>query len=58
MTHNEFKDRLFEILNETDMLPIMDIDINDKENQFKIVLRDGSQFMITTGPHGHLIILK
>lgn len=58
MTHEEFKDRLFDILNETKALPIADIDTNDKDSQFKIVLRDGSQFIISTTPYGKLFIMK
>lgn len=50
MTHDVFKDKLFDILNETKHLPIADIDTNDKENQFKILLKDGSQFIISTTP--------
>ena len=48
MTHAEFKDRMFEILNETDKLPIADIDTNDKDSEFKIVLKDMSQFIVST----------
>ena len=58
MTHEEFKDRLFDILNETKALPIADIATNDKDSQFKIVLRDGSQFIISTTPYGKLFIIK
>lgn len=58
MTHEEFKDRLFEILNDTTELPIADIDTNDKDNYFKIVLKDGSQFIISTTPYGKLFIIK
>ena len=29
MTHEEFKDRLVNVLNETDELPIADIEVND-----------------------------
>lgn len=58
MKHDEFKDRLFEILNETEILPICDIDTNEKSNEFKIVLKDGSQFIISTKPYGKLFIMK
>lgn len=58
MTHEEFKDRLFEILDETDKLPIADIDTNDKDSEFKVVLKDRSQFIVSTKPHGTLFIMK
>lgn len=58
MTHDEFKDRLFNVLNETDELDIVDIETNDRENIFKIVVSDGSQFIIKTEPHGRLLILR
>lgn len=58
MTHNEFKDRLFNVLNETVEMDIADIETYDRENQFKVVVTDGSQFIITTEPHGNLYLLK
>lgn len=58
MTHNEFKDRLFNVLNETEELDIADIETYDREHKFKIVLSDGSQFIITTMPYGKMFILK
>lgn len=58
MTHEEFKDRLFNTLNETNELQILDIDTNDKDSEFKIVLQDMSQFIISTKPHGKLFIIK
>ena len=47
MMLNEFKDRLFNILNETDGLPITDIIVNDRENEIKILLDDHSAFIVT-----------
>lgn len=58
MTHEEFNDRLFNALNETEELPIVDIDTNDKNKTFKVVVQDGSQFIISTKPYGKLIILR
>ena len=51
MTHDEFKDYLFDILNETDKLPILDINAHDQENLFLITLKDFSEFTITTSPY-------
>lgn len=58
MTHNEFKDHLFEVLNETEELDIADIETYDRENKFKVVVADGSQFLITTEPCGSMFILR
>ncbi len=43
---NEFKDKLFDILNETEHLPIIDIVVEDKRNRMKIYLSDGALFKI------------
>lgn len=58
MTINEFKDRLFNVLNETDELPIADIEVYDSKNEIKIVLNDHTQFMINVAPYGTRFILK
>jgi len=58
MTHNEFKDYLFEVLNETEELDIADIETYDREHKFKVVVADGSQFIITTEPCGNMFILR
>lgn len=57
MTHNELKDRLFNILNETNELPIADIDVNDDDSNFKIVLNDGSEFIISTQSYGKVFFI-
>lgn len=46
MNKNEFKDRLFDILNETDNLPIQDIVVEDKNDVMNIYLTDGTRFTI------------
>ena len=49
MEHNEFKDQLYEVLDENDVaLGIEDIDTSDAANIFKIKTRDGSVFEIET----------
>lgn len=58
MTHDEFKDHLFEVLNETEELDIADIETYDKDHKFKVVVADGSQFIITTEPYGKLFIMR
>ena len=58
MENTEFKDRIFDLLNDTDDLPIADLDVNDAENQIKVTLNDGTQFMITIESYGRRFILK
>ena len=49
MEHNEFKDQLYEELDENDVaLGIEDIDTSDAANIFTIIRRDGSVFEIET----------
>ena len=49
MEHNEFKDQLYEVLDENDVaLGIEDIDTSDAANIFTIKTRDGSVFDIGT----------
>lgn len=56
MRLNEFKDRLFNVLNETDDLPITDIIVNDKENEIKLLLDDHSSFIVTCKSAGSWFI--
>lgn len=58
MTHEEFKDRLVNVLNETDELPIADIEVNDKVHEIKVVLEDHTQFLITTAPYGRRYMIR
>ncbi len=53
MKKNEFKDRLFEILNETDELPIQDLDFDDKNNTVNVYLTDGTRFSVHIKNSGH-----
>jgi PII-like signaling protein len=46
MSKDEFKDRLFDILNESNDLPIKDIAVDDKEDTIKVYLTDGTNFII------------
>ncbi len=52
MELNEFKDRLFDLINDTDNLPIQDISVKDKENQIIIYLTDGTCFTVTCKKRG------
>ncbi len=52
MSLNDFKDCLFNILNDTDELPIADIEVADDRNEMTIVMEDGSQFLLTSASHG------
>lgn len=44
MDLNYFKDKLFDILNETDEMEICNISVDDRNNLFTIILDDGSVF--------------
>lgn len=46
MEKNEFKDRLFDILNDTNGLPIQDIVTEDDNDRFNIYLTDGTRFSV------------
>lgn len=46
MTKDEFKDRLFDVLNDTDNLPIQDIIVDDKNDMMKVYLVDGTRFSV------------
>ena len=46
MSLNEFKDRLFDLLNETDCLPIADLEVQDTMDVIKVCLTDKSAFKI------------
>ena len=42
----KFKDRVFEMMNETDNLAIADIESDDHKDRMNITLLDGSKFEI------------
>ena len=59
MEHNEFKDQLYEVLDENDVaLGIEDIDTSDAANIFTIKTRDGSVFEIETAAYAELYELE
>lgn len=58
MEINEFKDRLFDVLNNTDNLPIQDIQVEDKNNLMNIYLVDGSRFTVCVKNCGKWKIYK
>ena len=43
---NEIKDTLFDVLNDTDNLPIHDIVVDDRNNIVNVYLTDGTRFSI------------
>lgn len=45
MEKNEFKDRLFDVLNDTDNLPIQDIMVDDKQDMVNVYLTCGKWFI-------------
>lgn len=46
MTKDEFKDRLFDMLNDTDNLPIQDIMVEDRNDLINVYLTDGTRFSV------------
>lgn len=58
MELNEFKDRLFDVINETDNLPIQDIVVEDRDNQMNIYLTDGTRFTIRVENCGKWCLCK
>ena len=46
MDLNYFKDKLFDILNDSDEMDICNISANDRNNLFTISIADGSEFEI------------
>lgn len=58
MRKNEFKDRLFDILNDTKALPIQDIITEDDTDTLNIYLTDGSRFSVHVENGGKWSIQK
>lgn len=46
MTLNYFKDHIFDLINESDLLNVTDIKTNERKNSFCITVSDGSVFII------------
>ena len=46
MDINVFKDILWDLINESDELDVVDIQSNDKTNQYRVTVRDGSSFVV------------
>ncbi len=44
MTLNQFKDTLFDVLNESEELDLADLQADDENNTFCVTTRDGSRF--------------
>ncbi len=55
---DEFKDRLFDVLNESDGLPVADIIADDRQDEFKILLDDHSSFTIRCSCSGLWFLIK
>lgn len=43
---NEYKDRVFDVLNDTDNLPIQDIVVDDRNKIVNVYLTDGTRFSV------------
>lgn len=46
MEKNEIKDRLFDVLNDTNNLPIQDIVVDDRNNMVNVYLTDDTRFSV------------
>lgn len=46
MEQNEFKDRLLDMLNDTNDLPIQDVMVEDTNNRVNVYLTDGTRFSV------------
>jgi len=49
---DEFVDRLFDLLNETDNIPIADIIVNDQNKEIRLLLKDHTVFNIHCSSSG------
>lgn len=57
MRKEEFTDRLFDTINESDILPIQDIVTDAVENTIKIYLTDGTLYELNCGRCGYWCVL-
>lgn len=46
MELNYFKDKLFDLINESDELDVADIEADDKNNTFLVSMQDGSAVLL------------
>ena len=46
MDTNVFKDHLWDLINESDALDVIDIRCDDQANLFEVIVRDGSSFLV------------
>ncbi len=58
MTKDEIKDRLFDLLNDTDNLPIQDIMVEDRNDLINIYLTDGTRFSVHVGNYGNWNLIR
>lgn len=58
MDKNEFKDRLFDVLNDADNLPIQDLVFDDRENMVNVYLTDGTRFSVCVENYGKWYICE
>lgn len=49
MSKNEFKDWLFDLLNETDDIPIQDLTLDDINDTISVELTDETGFLVYVG---------
>lgn len=49
MNKDELKDALFDLLNESDIIPVKDLTLDDRNNTIRLVLTDDTAFLIYVG---------
>lgn len=55
---DEFKDRLFDMINDSDGLSIADIITDDVQDEFRILLDDHSSFTVTCRCSGSWFLMR
>lgn len=58
MEKNEIKDRLFDLLNDTDDLPIQDIMVEDGNDLINVYLTDGTRFSVHVENYGNWNLIR
>jgi hypothetical protein len=58
MEKNEIEDKLFDVLNDTDNLPIHDIVVDDRNNMMNVYLADGTRFSVHVEKCGNWCICE
>lgn len=55
---DEFTDRLFDILNETDHIPVADITVSDSKKEIRMLLKDHTIFTVKCSSSGTWFLME